>query len=98
MFLIFKMLSVASEKRPLSLSLMQSFDNDYVLFAIYNQCCKQQLLAAASNSLHSQPHDILKPVTALQHSLYLFHSLMTSCQLTASQKSASSFLFFFFFL
>jgi len=76
---------------------MQSFDNDHVSSAVYNRCCKQQLLAATSNFLRSRSHDILKSAAALQHSLSLSFFLTISIQLTASQKSTSSSFFFFFF-
>jgi len=90
MSLVSIMLSFAPEERPSSSSLVQSFGNDYVPSAFYNRCCKQQLLAAASNSLRPRSHDFLKPVAAQQYSLPLHSSLMASPQLTASQKSAPS--------
>ena len=90
MSLVSIMLSFAPEERPSSSSLVQSFGNDYVPSAFYNRCCKQQLLAAASNSLRPRPHDFLKPAAAQQYSLPLHSSLMASPQLTASQKSAPS--------
>jgi len=90
MSLVSIMLSFAPEERPSSSSLVQSFGNDYVPSAFYNRCCKQQLLAAASNSLRPRSHDFLKPAAAQQFSLPLHFSLMASPQLTAPQKSAPS--------
>lgn len=90
MSLVSIMLSFAPEERPSSSSLVQSFGNGYAPSALYNRCCKQQLLAAASDSLRPRSHDFLKPAGAQQYSLPLHFSLMASPQFTASQKSAPS--------